>query len=339
MAARAGRARASYTHFSEDDSEDDGLNLDAYLKVGTVQKQEVAGSSRGKKFRGGIEQENLGLSMEKTGKRGKAVDSENRQRVTSKSSSTIKSKATPKVEGSTDNTGGDLDGFSLSETTSTRKNKRTQRPLKTAQVNPLLLPLSQPAADKNCAKGSQAAKKGSIGKKEEEQPEVKPHGSPDIADAPEFQIRERNSARTTSKRTTKKEVKYEWPLAISDDEKGDIFDSLADFIVSDNEDASLYESPGESGEDKKTPIQENKPRRRLVRGRTPKSTLKKKDATGYKESSPKGTLSREPVDLTLPPSLHLKPTTRLAGENGGPGKPCPSQHSDELHVSDALPKK
>lgn len=337
MTGMTGRSRASPIHFSEDDSEDDALNLDAYLKVGAFQKQKDAGNSRGR-----IYQENMGLPMVKTGTRGMVVDSGYRQRVTSRDSSTINSKVTAKVEGSTEKLE-NIDGSYLSTTPSTLKNKRTQRPLKTAQVNPLLLPLSQSTTHEKGAKGSRAVKKGSCGKEEEEQePAVKLHGSSDTACAPEIQVRkERNSTRTTSRRTTKKEVDYQWPLAISGDEADDdTFDSLVDFIVSDNEGASLYVSHGESEEDtEKTPIQENKPRRRLVRGRTPKSTLKKKDATEYTESAPKGALSRELIDLTLPPSLHLQPTTQLTAKKRAPEKPCHSQGSDELNQSNALLKK
>lgn len=340
MATKIRGRRASPTYFSEDDSEDDGLDLDAYLKVGAVQKQEVTRSSRGGSLRGGADKENIEIPKTKTGTRSNITDSGHSERATAKNSS-MKSKAAPKVEESTVKVGEDLAALSLSDTPSTRKSKRTQRPLKAAQVNSLLLPLSQSTAGKDCAKRSQSVEKGSFGKEDGEQErEGQQHESQDVFHTPKPVRRERNNARTTSKRSTKKEVKYHWPP--SDEEKvDDTFDSLADFIVSDNEDVSLYKSHEDSDEDKETPksFQENKPRRRLIRGQTPKTTLKKKDTTGYKESASNGALSHEPFDLSLPPQLHLKPTTQPKGEKAGLGKPCHSEHGDEPNEPDALLKQ
>ncbi|KAK2768692.1 hypothetical protein FQN54_000548 [Arachnomyces sp. PD_36] len=336
MAGTASRAKAKPTYFSEDDSEDDGLDLDAYLKVGSIQNQQTAGNSRERKLGGATSKGGLGLLKNKTGTSRDALGPEKTSRRTIKNPSPAKSKATePQTQGvskggrSPTKTRRDMDESSSSGALSTSKGKRSQRPLKAAEVNALLLPLSQLELGSKSSKASQNSKKNVLDRKQETpEPSTETHEEPDGVCTPKPECGKRNVPRTASKRT-KKETNYVWPGDEQDDEE---FDSLADFIVSDNEDVSLYESHEESEDDKEElePIQEvQRPRGKLVRGRTPRAK-KEKGPAGYKGSADdEEPLSRRPIDLALPPELHLKPTKLFSKKDKSPGKTYPPLDSDE----------
>lgn len=151
--------------------------------------------------------------------------------------------------------------------------EKTKNPLKLARVNSLLLPLSQQVPSRRQTRKSELydyAKENDPVEQVEEDDSVSSL-TRSASDAPSRRSPVRRNTRQTPESPQfltyrQRETEEEDP----DDSEDNGFDSMDDFIVSDNEDVNFNNgSSGSETEEEKAPSPPPQPKRRLFRGRRP----------------------------------------------------------------------
>ncbi|KAF3388715.1 hypothetical protein F1880_004349 [Penicillium rolfsii] len=180
---------------------------------------------------------------------------------------------------------------------SPRKQKKT-RTLKTANVNSLLLPINQLPRPRPIVKleTDDFEKENDIGENTPERypatRESPPPASPTRRNT--AQTPRRSRADNTPLRPQRSYTRQSPESETEEDCEDNSFDSLDDFIVSDNEDLTFYETSNSETEDEKIPSPPPPPkstRKRLMRGRRPDADAEK---SPLKNTPPKASFRREP---------------------------------------------
>lgn len=185
--------------------------------------------------------------------------------------------------------------------------EKTKNPLKLARVNSLLLPLSQQVPSRRQTRKSELydyAKENDPVEQVEEDDSVSSL-TRSASDASSRRSPVRRNTRQTPESPQfltyrQREMEEEDP----DDSEDNGFDSMDDFIVSDNEDVNFNGSSGSETEEEKAPSPRPQPKRRLLRGRRPapkpesepeevEDAKKPREVPLYKEQSP--------TEDTMPP--------------------------------------
>ena len=184
--------------------------------------------------------------------------------------------------------------------------EKTKNPLKLARTNSLLLPLSQQGPSRRQTRKSElydyAKENDPVEQADDDSVSSLTRSS---SDASSWQSPVRRNTRQTpqSQRFStyrQRETEVEDP----DDSEDNGFDSMDDFVVSDNEEVSFNESSGSETEEEKAPSPPPQPKRRLFRGRRPapkpesepekvEEAKKQREVPPYREQSP--------IEDTMPP--------------------------------------
>lgn len=198
---------------------------------------------------------------------------------------------------------------------SPRKQKKT-RTLKAANVNSLLLPAGQTPRQRPIVKleTDDFEKENDIGENTPERHTVTREAPPPASPT------RRNMAQTTSRSradntpfSPQSPQRQQSPKSETvEDCEDNSFDSLDDFIVSDNEDLSFHETSTSETEDEKIPSPPPPPkatRKRLMRGRKPDADA---DQKPMKDTSLKAPFRLEP---RIPQTLRLSSSTESSSKH------------------------
>ncbi|KAJ5482893.1 hypothetical protein N7539_006339 [Penicillium diatomitis] len=208
------------------------------------------------------------------------------------------------------------------------KKQRKARTLKTANVNSLLLPISQTPRPRPPVKleTDDYEKENDVLENTPEQNREAQNGSlpasPTRRDVPRPLGAHQSvrSARAENNSPALRRHNVESETEEDDEDNG--FDSLDDFIVSDNEDPSFYETSASETEDEKLPSPPPPPpssRRRLMRGRRPNLVAEREQSD---DEMPRRSAVLDP---------RIPEASRLSHTNGVSLKPM-SQEDLDLHT-------